>query len=277
LHCSAQERSVTGRLVGTFFTLAICTASVAIHADPVAVRYAEGVSHGFLHLRSSSGTLLADGETTQVRRGNRITSRLMFRFRDGSRYDETTVFAEQRQFRLLTEHVIQRGPSFPQPTDMFIDARSGQVTVKYTDKGEPKVESKHMDLPPDLANGIVQTLLKNVRPGDMPASFSYVAATPKPELVKLAISVAGRTRFASGRLARTAIDYVVKVDIGGLKGVLASALGKQPPDSHVWILDGDIPTFVRAEQPFFADGPLWTIEVASPRFNDHTEPETPTH
>ena len=258
---------------------ALAFAAAYVHAEPVTVRYAEGVAHGFVRLRAPDGALLADGETTQVRRGNRITSRLMFRFRDGSTYDETTVFLERRQFRLVTEHVIQRGPSFPQAIDMFIDAASGHVTVKYTEKDDPKQEkvaSEHFDLPDDVANGLVQTLLKNLRPGDAPITFSYVAPTPKPQLVKLAVSVAGRQRFSSGRLSRVAIDYLVKVDIGGVKGVVASVLGKQPPDSHVWILDGSVPTFVRAAEPFFAQGPLWTIEVASPQFASDRK-ATPTH
>ena len=34
---------------------------------------------------------------------------------------------------------------------------------------------------------------------------------------------------------------MLKVDIGGLSGLVAPLVGKQPPDSHVWILDGDVP------------------------------------
>jgi hypothetical protein len=83
-----------------------------LDADQVAVRYAEGVSHGYLRLRADDHTVLADGEMTQRGAGDRVTSRLTFRFRDGSVYDETTVFLQQRHFRLVTEHVVQRGPLF---------------------------------------------------------------------------------------------------------------------------------------------------------------------
>jgi hypothetical protein len=57
---------------------------------------------------------------------------------------------------------------------------------------------------------------------------------------------------------------VLKIDIGGLKGLLAPLAGKQPPDSHVWILDGEAPAFVKSEQQLFMDGPLWRIELVSP-------------
>lgn len=241
-------------------------------AEPVTVRYPEGIMHGFLHLRTIDGARLGDGELIQTHRNRTLTSRLVFRFRDGSRFEETTVFTQSGTFRLISDHVIQRGPAFPQALDVSIDAVSGQVTVRYTEDGEKKVASEHLDLPADLANGLVQTLLKNVRPESPPASFSYVAATPKPRLVKLSIAVAGTDRFAVGRLRQLATHYVLKVDVGAIKGAVASLLGKTPPDSHVWVLGGEAPLFLRAEQPFFSDGPLWRVELVSPDWS----PVTPT-
>jgi hypothetical protein len=234
-----------------------------LNADPVPVRYTEGVSRGFLRLRGTDGTRLADGELSQHCVGRRVTSRLTFRFRDGSVYDETTVFLQQRQFRLVTEHVVQRGPTFPRSQDMFIDASSGNVTVRYTDGDEDKVVSEHLDLPADVGNGMILTLLRNIRPGAPPRSLAFVAATPKPRMIKLDISVSGRERFSTGHLSVMATHYVVKVDLGGVTGVLASVAGKQPPDSHVWMVDGEPPVFVAAEQPFFSGGPLWRIELAT--------------
>lgn len=243
---------------------AITLAATTMYAAPVPVRYIEGVSRGFLRLRGADGANLADGETYQVHRGADLVSRLTFRFHDGSLYDETTVYSQHKQFRLVSEHMVERGPAFPEPIDLAIDAPTGQVTVHYADKGEQKVDTEHLDLPADLANGIVQTLLKNVRPDAPPASFSYVAATPKPRLINLLVSVAGRDRFSVGRLTYRATHYVLKVDVGGVTGAVASLLGKTPPDSHVWIVDGEAPMFLRAEQPFFANGPLWQIDMVAP-------------
>jgi hypothetical protein len=147
---------------------------------------------------------------------------------------------------------------------MRIDA-SGNVTVRYTDDdGTVKDEREHMDLPDDLANGLVPTLLKNVDPNAPPKSLSFIAATPKPRLVKLEVATIGEDRFTTGGEARTATHFVLKVNLGGLTGLLAPLFGKQPPDSHVWILGGDAPAFVRADQPFFAGGPVWRIELAAP-------------
>ncbi len=121
-----------------------------------------------------------------------------------------------------------------------------------------------MSLPPDIANGLTLTLLKNVRPKALPKTFSFVAATPKPRLVKLALSSAGQDRFSTGGTGREATHYVLKVEIGGLRGVIAPLVGQQPPDSHVWILDGEAPAFVRSEQPLYMGGPVWRIELVSP-------------
>src|SRR5689334_9487817 len=59
--------------------------------DPqgITVRYAEGVVHGFLELTDSAGASIADGELLQVHHGEYIESRMRFRFRDSSFFEET--------------------------------------------------------------------------------------------------------------------------------------------------------------------------------------------
>lgn len=61
-----------------------------------------------------------------------------------------------------------------------------------------------------------------------------------------------------------ATHYVLKVDIGGIPGVVAPLVGKQPPDSHVWILEGEAPAFVRSQAPMFIGGPVWQTDLVSP-------------
>ena len=78
------------------------------------------------------------------------------------------------------------------------------------------------------------------------------------------MSAGGGERFSTGATARTATRYTLKVDIGGLSGVLAPLLGKQPPDSHVWILGGEAPAFVKSEQALYLGGPVWRIDSCEP-------------
>src|SRR5205823_9907951 len=131
----------------------------------------------------------------------------------------------------------------PRAIDMRI-ASDGNVSVRYEDNGEQKADDEHLALPADLSNGLILTLLKNVKPGAAPRSLSFVAATPKPRLLKLTVGVAGAEHFLTGGTTRTATHYVLKADIGGFEGVIAPLVGKQPPDSHVWILGGEAPAFV---------------------------------
>jgi hypothetical protein len=240
----------------------LCAAT--LRGEPVAVKHTEGIVHGFLALRTLDGDTIANGDLIQVARGLRVTTRLIFHFKDGSLHDETAVFSQRGQFRLVSDHLVQMGPSFPRALDMSIDAGSGVVTVRYSDDGKQKEATERLTLPPDLSNGLMLTLLKNVNPSAPPKALSFVAATPKPRLVKLSITSAGEEHFSTGGQDRSATHYVVKVDIGGLSGLLAPVLGKQPPDSHVWILGGDAPAFVRSEQPLYMGGPVWRIELVSP-------------
>jgi hypothetical protein len=233
-------------------------------AQSVRVRHTEGLVHGFLIVRSTAGAHLADGDLLQTSNGTRVTSRLVFRFTDGSLQDETSVFSQARAFQLLSYHLIQKGRSFPRSLDLTINRGAGRVVARYTDDGKEKVEEEKMELPANLANGMIPLLLKNIRAGDLPLTLSMVAATPKPRLVDLHVSSAGETSFSTGSTSRKAIEYVIKVDVGGLSGLLAPLVGKQPPDSRVWILPGAVPAFVRSESPFFAGGALWRIELTSP-------------
>ncbi len=237
----------------------------SVSASPVAVRYKEGLTHGFLVLSTLDGTALAEGDLTQVLHGNRITSRLIFRFKDGSRQEETAVFSQRSYFRLLSYHLVQKGPAFQHETEVTIASSTGQVTVNYTDDdGKEKTESQRLKLPPDLANGIVLILLKNLPPDSPPIELSMIVATPKPRLVKLAVSSPGKDPFSLAGASREAQHYEIKVEIGGLAGLVAPLMGKQPPDAHIWILGGESPTFVKSENIAFLGGPIWRTELVAP-------------
>ena len=95
-----------------------------------------------------------------------------------------------------------------------------------------------------------------------------MAATPKPRLVKLKVTAAGADPFSVAGSGRRATHYVIKVDIGGLAGLIAPLLGKEPPDSHVWILEGEAPAFVRSEATLFMGGPLVRTDLTSPAWPD---------
>jgi len=251
-------------ILATILGVVISLPTGSVRADTVTVRYAEGVTRGFLALRTLQGIDVADGDLSQVVRGDRVSRRLVFRFKDGSIQDESVVFSQRGTFRLLSDRLIQKGPAFPHPMDVTIDAVGGQVKIRYTDDdGKEIVTEKRMALPADLANGLLPTLMRNV-PRGLPLTTSLLAATPKPQLVKLEIGAEGEDTFSIGSLKLKATRYVVKVKIGGVAGLVAPLLDKQPPDSHLWVVGGEAPSFVKAEAPLFLGGPVLRIELTNP-------------
>lgn len=253
--------------------LVLCAALLAapVSAEPVAVRQREGALHGFLALRTLEGELLAGGDLIQSVRGDRTITRLVLSFKDGSLHDESATFSQQRNFRLVEYHLIQKGPAFPHPMDVTLD-RGGRVTVRYRDDGEEKVETERMKLDPDVANGLVPILLRNLQADTPEVEFSMVAATPKPRAVKLEIKPEAEDTFTVAGFQRKARRFVIKVEIGGVSGLIAPLVGKQPPDTRLWISRGEGPAFLKSEGPLYVGGPIWRIELAAPHFAQPSPP-----
>jgi len=248
------------------FLFVMLPAAKPLAADPVFVRRDEGTFHGFLILTTLEGRALAVGDLVQVAHGDRVTSRLTFHFKDGSLDDETTVFSQRKVFRLMSDHHIQRGPAFPKPLDMLIDAATGQITSRDHDG---KTTQDHLDLAPDVCNGLPLTLLLNLDPTAPPITLSMVAPTAKPRLIHIIIAPEGDDPLSIGNIRHKATNYRIKIELGGITGVVAPIVGKQPSDIHVWILGGQAPAFVKEEGQFYEGGPIWRIELISPIFPRH--------
>jgi hypothetical protein len=243
--------------------LLIASTGGRLDSEPIPVRHAQGSAHGFLVLKTIEGVPIAIGDVTQSVHGDRVTSRVIFRFRDGSIDDDTTVFSQRRVFRLITDHHIQRGPSFPKPIDVLIDAVTGKIT-SHTEDG--KITQDHLDLPSDVSNGLPPNLLLNFLPSTPETRLSFVAPTAKPRLITVSVKPAGKVPFQIGGTARQAVDYVLHVELGGLTGMIAPMIGKEPHDYHIWILAGTAPAFIREEGQLYEGGPIWRIEQISPTF-----------
>lgn len=243
----------------------ICAAGGTTAAEQVHARYPEGTLHGFLSLTAEQGQVLAVGDLVEVVRGDRVTSHLVFHFKDGSLDDETTVFTQRGVFRLISDHHVQRGPYFPHPLDLTIDARAGTVTMRSSGKdGKEDVATEHMKLPEDLYNGLVAPVIKNISPDAGETKFSMLVASPKLRLVTFDILTQAEETFTLAGISRKALSYHIKIELGGISGVIAPIIGKHPPDLHMWILGGEVPVFLRETGPTFEDGPVLTISLIGP-------------
>ena len=235
-------------------------------AAPIPVRFVEGVSHGFLVLRTLKGELIAPGELLQITRGRDVDSRMVFHFKDGSVFDETVVFSQDRVFAMQSYHLVQRGPLFPEDTEVYLERDSGKyrVTTKSHKKdGKEKVLEGTLNLPLDVYNGMVLTVAKNLLK-DARETVHFVAFMPKPMLIELKLWPAGEHKVMVGDLEKTAIHYVFRAKLSSWLTYFARLFGRTPPDYHAWILTDEVPAFVRFEGPLYTTGPVWRIELMSP-------------
>ena len=255
-----------GRLVltaGLFLASGVASAE----AGAVTVRYQEGVTHGFLTLRSTTGDLLAEGDLLQVVRAEGVDSRLVFRFRDGSLYDETVVFSQSKVFTLLSYRLQQRGPSFPEEMEISVDRERDQGRYKVKSRragGEAETVSGEIDLPADTYNGMFIMILKNL-PKGAAETVHVLAFTPKPTLVQVELTPQAAETVLAGERRVPVTHYVLKPKLGLLRGTVAALFGKTPPDYHGWIATADLPAFVAIDGPLYTGGPIWRFETVSPR------------
>src|SRR5262249_17881514 len=156
-------------------------------------------------LRSLDGKALAYGDLKQVNakgeEAGLVVDDLRFEFKDGSVYEEITKFTQHGTFRLVSDQVEQRGPSFKRDTESWIDAGSGNITICTKENGEEKTTTKHLDLPDDVANGLLFILLKNVSPSVAETTVSFVATSATPRTVKWKISPGPEKTIKAGLIA----------------------------------------------------------------------------
>ena len=253
------------RLRSLSLCLLVLPGSAAL-ADPIPVRHIQGSSRAFLVLKDLSGHTLAYGDVVQVPHKRYVSSRLVFHFRDGSIDDDTTTYSQDGYFRLIRDHHIQKGPSFPKPTDVVVDVKEGTITSRSEGgSGQAKVEIQHMAVPPDISNGLTNVVISNIDLRGPATNLSYVSAgTEKSRLVHLIISPVGMEPMAVAGNRRKAMHFVIHVELGGLAGVVAPLIGKQPDDLQVWVVEGEVPVIVAEQGQLFQGGPIWRVELASP-------------
>ena len=249
--------------ISLFIVIALLLCLCIAESSPIRVRMIEGNFRGFLVLRSLDGAAIAYGEVSQKPTGNLIECRTFLKFKDGSLYDESATFSQKGVFRLEGYHLGQHGPSFP-VLEVSIDRKSGhyQALSQAEKDSKQKTASGKFEMPADLYNGMALMLLKNL-PGGAGATVHMAVFTPEPRLIEMEWSWEGEDVVLLGGRAMKTMRSLVKLKIGGLTGVIASLVGKSPPDLRYWFVNGDVPAFVKFEGAMFLNGPVWRLEMTT--------------
>lgn len=243
----------------------LCAAAPSLLPAQVPVRFPEGTVRGYLALSNEAGERIADGNVFQTREGDSIESRMVFRFYDGSLFEEVTRFTQDQVFRLRGYELTLRGPAFEEDWEISLDASTGNFRARTRDRssGEEKLQEDAIELEPDVYNGLVMIIAKNLGPGRS-QDFHFVAFMPEPQMIVMELLPAGQETVPHGRLEETAVRYEVKPKLGPARDILARLLGSRPPDSYAWIIRDPVPTFLRFRGPLFPTGPVWQIDLIGP-------------
>lgn len=234
-------------------------------AAPVQVRFAEGATRGFLLLRTMDGARIATGDLIQSARDGAVEKRMVFRFTDGSVYDESVVFTQERVYSMHKYRLSQNGPAFTEDAEISLERATGKYRVKTKTRKDGHEEGLEgtLDLPPDVYNGMILNVTKDL-PRGASETVHLVAFIPGPRLIEMELAPAGEHTVMVGHLAKTAVHYVFKPKLGLWLKLFATLLGRVPSDCHAWILTDEVPAFVRFEGPLTPTGPVWRIELTSP-------------
>lgn len=252
---------LSSRISLRFIAVALaCVLPVLAWADPVVVRRKQEPMHRTFLLKAPDGKLLANAEETAVVKGDLVESRLTFRFLDGSLDDELAVFTQAGVFHLISDHHVQKGPSFPTRMDIAIDLPTQKVTWHETHFGKDRVRSQTIHLPDDLANGIMPLLVENFPPGASVMRVSWVAVAIHPLIVATSVHPNGTSEQDPGGTPVRANEFILHPELHGVVSLLAPLLAKEPADIHIWVSDDKVPSFVRLAGPFYQGGPVWTVE-----------------
>jgi hypothetical protein len=196
-------------------------------AEPVLVRFTEGITHGFLTLRTPDGRLIAAGDLMQVARRGAVESRIVFHFKDGSLWDETVVYTQERVFTLQSYRLLQKGLTFAADSEVSLERAAATYRVKTTarDGGKEAVLDGAFTLPPDTYNGMVVTVTKNLARGARETGHLLVF-TPTARLIQLEIAPAGEHKVLVGHLVKSATRYVLTPKLGA-----GSSSSRRSPDA----------------------------------------------
>ncbi len=218
--------------------------------------------------RSEAGQIIANVEFSQAVQSDQVTMHVIYRFVDGSIDDEETTYTQQGTFRLVRNHHIQKGPFFSKPVDFTVEAATGIVTSRTIDKnGKLHVESKHIKLPDDLANGFVGTLLLNVPHNTAPFRVGMLAPVVGGRLIRLLISPEEeQTVQLSGRSLKATV-FRVHPELGGIVSMIARLLGFQPKDVMVWVLEGEEPAVAVVVGQLGGSGPVVSADLVGTSFD----------
>ena len=203
-----------------FFITTLCTLLIGItsmaEAEPIAVRFTEGTTHGYLSLKTEQGRQIAHGELVQRTRGKRVEANLLFYFLDGSVHDEKVTFSQHRLFRMEKYFLKQTGRflSYSARSQELIERQEHSPFVL----GQPVDLKFHVTgrsaLPDDVYNGMIVTLLKNLTTRSRAQRFNMSPSHLNQSCIHFKLTPTHRLNVKMGARSKPVTQYVLEPKVG---------------------------------------------------------------
>src|SRR5262249_7553819 len=100
------------------------------------------------------------------------------------------------------------------------------------------------------------------------ATTHMIAFTPKPQILELQLAPEGTDHYDVGGTVQPVVRFLMQPKVPGVKGVIATVVGKTPPAFRMWVTPEPAPALLRFEGPLYADGPTWRMGPAQPKLKD---------
>lgn len=232
----------------------------AMPALAIELRSPPGALHGFPSMSDASGTVIADGELVQERRGEHLYVRGRWVFSDGRVAEETAEFAlspelaQQRYAWVETD----RGRELRR---FEVDFGSGRASsAVHRGDGSTERKDEKLDLPAgrSFAGYGIALAAGQIELGEgSSADLTFVAFTPGPKSVTLEVRNDGNASVVAAGRAIPCVHYRLHPKLP-----FPVSLFVHPEDAHLWLTRGAPRALVRAEQNLAAkDDPRVTIDV----------------
>jgi hypothetical protein len=232
----------------------------ADESQTVSPRHALGTLHGFPSMSDTNGRVIADGELTQERVGDRLLVKIRWVFSDGRAAEERDEFKvdkvlTQRRFSWVETRQGDELRRFE------VDFSSGTgLAVLHDEKGETNREESKLDLPAGrcfTGYGTALAVTELSPAAGEEARITFVAFTPKPRTVTLKVSRDKQDRLSVAGRPLDTDRYTLHPEIPFPANVFVSA-----PDAHLWFTHTRPIALVRAEQNLIVkDDPRVVIDV----------------
>jgi hypothetical protein len=217
--------------------------------DPIRLTWDEGDIGGMTTVYDPKHEAIGAVEYRQTRKGDRLSTIRITRFRDGSSDEDAADARVGETLEALGGHSVVRDRDGEPIVDLHIDVAAGRIAATW---GRPP-DRQSLDEPATLTSGtywgpLVFIVLKNfdANAEDGRLVFRTVAPTPKPLMIDLEL-----TRNHAEQIERTGLRYdAVTFRLSPTVHWIVDPIVRMvAPRATFWILPGAPPALVRFAGP----------------------------